>query len=279
MNKVQQLPHLPESLVAALSRLLKPLARLLIGRGVTYPMLCELLKKIYVDVAENRFPLPGKQQTDSRIHILTGVHRKDVRRIRHEPKVATPKAVETSSLGALLVSRWTGSPRYLDDAGHPCPLDLGSVKGEGPSFVDLMEEVSTNVRPRAVLDEWLRLGVVRIDDHKKVHLNVDAFVPEQGFEEKCYFFGENVRAHLEACVNNLQKEGDTVPERNVFYDELTASSVAELRVMAAQEGMKALQAVNRRALELQKRDASSPEAHQQMRFGFYWHQEQGENES
>lgn len=273
-----QVPQLPESLVTALSRLLEPLVRLLIGRGVTYPMLCELLKKSYVNVAEERFPLSGKQQTDSRIHILTAVHRKDVRRLRAERLTTVPKAVATSSLGALLVSRWTGSPRYLDDLGRPRPLSVAATKGESPSFADLMEEVSTNVRPRAVLDEWLRLGVVRLDDDRKVYLNTEAFVPEQGFEEKCYFLGENVRAHLEACVNNLQQEGATAPERNVFYDELSASSVEELRGMAAQEGMRALQAINRRALELQQKDANAEEANQQIRFGFYWHQEQEGNE-
>jgi len=38
-----------------------------------------------VDVAVKEFPVDGKPQTDSRVTLLTGVHRKDVKRLRNEP--------------------------------------------------------------------------------------------------------------------------------------------------------------------------------------------------
>ena len=45
----------PASLVAALRHLLRPLVRLLTSQGVTYPMLADLLKQTYVDVAVQRW--------------------------------------------------------------------------------------------------------------------------------------------------------------------------------------------------------------------------------
>src|SRR3974390_1739599 len=72
----------PRALTQAIVRLLRPLVRVLIAHGVTFPMLAQLLKDIYVDVAEGAFPLSGKAQTDSRLSLLTGVHRKDVRALR-----------------------------------------------------------------------------------------------------------------------------------------------------------------------------------------------------
>jgi len=263
------------AMMNAVQRLLQPLVRLLIIHAITLPVFHELLKRVYMDVAEKYFPIAGKRQTDSRIHLLTGVHRKDIRRLREERDTGPLRSEKSSSLGALLVSRWTGDPRFLDSRGLPRPLPRTGAF----SFNSLVEEVNTNIRPRAVLDEWLRLGVAEVDSEGMVRLNTAAFVPESGFDEKCFFLGENVRAHLEACVHNLQQEGPPEPERNVFYDRLTEKSLDELREMAAAEGMRVLQMLNRRAFELQQQDKKAPQAKQQMRFGFYWHQEQEEDET
>ena len=67
---------------APLARLLRPLVRLLIRSGITFPVATELLRELYVNVAENDFGLPDKEQTDSRVSLLTGIHRKEVRRLR-----------------------------------------------------------------------------------------------------------------------------------------------------------------------------------------------------
>ena len=99
----------PPALVQALRRLLQPLVRLLLRRQATYPFLASLLKSIYVELAEREFGIPGKAQTTSRVSLLTGIHRKDVKRLREQP--ANPDAPPGNvSLGAQLVLRWTASP-------------------------------------------------------------------------------------------------------------------------------------------------------------------------
>ena len=50
--------------------------------GLTFPALADLLRELYVNVAEYDFALSGKEQTDSRVSLLTGIHRKEVRRLR-----------------------------------------------------------------------------------------------------------------------------------------------------------------------------------------------------
>ena len=72
----------PPALTGAVTRLLRPLLRVLIAQGITLPILIRLLKELYVEVAETSFSMPGRTQTDSRINLLTGVHRKDVRMLR-----------------------------------------------------------------------------------------------------------------------------------------------------------------------------------------------------
>jgi len=70
----------------ALRQLLRPLVRFLLDQQISFPVLSRLLKEVYVDVAREELPLEGRAQTDARLSLLTGVHRKDVRRLRGPPE-------------------------------------------------------------------------------------------------------------------------------------------------------------------------------------------------
>lgn len=259
----------PPSLVTALRRILRPLIRLLLARGITYPFLANFLKSVCVEVAERDFRIQGKRQSDSRINLLTGVHRKDVKRLRSEG-YGDDAVPENVSLGAQLVARWTGMPEYLDEHNRPKPLARLASDGGDLSFERLVESVNRDIRSRVVLDEWMRLGVARIDDDDRVCLNVDAFVPETGYDEKAYYFGRNVGDHLAAAAHNLGGGKPPFLERSVYYDGLSSESVRELAALAESLGMEALQAVNRRAIELQSRDAARGDGAQRINFGVYY---------
>ncbi|MGE3335922.1 MAG: DUF6502 family protein [Rhodospirillaceae bacterium] len=259
---------LPKPLISALRRLLRPLVRLLIAKGVGLAALMELLKEAYVDVALNEFPVDGKKQTDSRVSLLTGVHRKDVKRLRERPteKMAVPRSI---GLGAQIVSRWLGSKETTDKKGQPLPLPR-KTESRGPSFDSLVSGVSKDMRPRALLDEWLRLGVARLDEEGRVVLNRLAFVPEKGFEEKAFYFGRNIHDHLAATAHNLLEEGNPKLERSVHYTGLTDESAAELAEAAERTGMKALLEMNRLALELKEKDEGRATATRRINFGLYF---------
>lgn len=263
----------PPALIAALKRLLRPLARLLLAQGVGYPHCAELLKAVYVEVADGEFRLPGKAQTDSRVSLLSGVHRKDVRRLRSAPPGGGETVPAAVSLGAQLAARWVATPRYLDRHGRPLPLPRYASEGGEKSFEALVASVSTDIRARAVLDEWLRLGVVHCDDEDRVCLNVDAFVPQRGFEEKAFYLGHNVHDHLAAAAANLQGAQPAFLERSVHYDALGPASIADLAGTARTLGMDALKTVNRKAMELERRDARGAEPRQRMTFGTYFYSE------
>ncbi|MGB8274219.1 MAG: DUF6502 family protein, partial [Alphaproteobacteria bacterium] len=228
-----------------------------------------LLKGVFVDVAVEEFRIKGKEQTDSRISLLTGVHRKDVKRLReeHQPKFAPTPVV---SLGAQLVARWTGLPEYLDEKGMPRPLPRLSHDARGPSFESLVQSVSKDIRSRAVLDEWVQLGVARVDDQDRVFLNVESFVPSKGFDEKAYFFGRNLHDHLAVGVHNILGGLPPFLERSVYCDHLTPRSVAELRAAAEELAMKALKTLNKRAMESQQKDAGNAVARERLNLGVYF---------
>lgn len=262
----------PQALLQAVRRLLRPLARLLMIHGVSYPAFAEIAKGVYVDVAARDFPDDGAPMTDSRVSLLSGVHRRDVKRLRSEflTQQPTPSVV---SLGAQVVARWCADPRFLDGQRRPAPLPRLARQGGEASFEKLVEGVSKDIRARAVLDEWLRLGVVFLDEDDRVNLVESAFIPVKGIEEKAFYFGKNISDHLAASAHNLLDGHPPFLDRCVYYDSLTPESVELLRLLTRELAVTALQEVNRKALELQQRDADQERADRRMTFGVYYYAE------
>ncbi len=263
----------PSSLVRAIRWQLRPLVKFLIKSGITYPFLTDLLKELFVEVASSDFKLDGKEQTDSRINFLTGIHRKDVKRLRTNQSNNT--APETVSLGAQLVAKWIGDDDYLDAQLKPLPLPRLIKKGGAQSFEALVISVNKDIRSRAVLDEWLSLGIVSLNEQDQICLNTDAFIPEKGYDEKAWFFGENLHDHIAAATHNMLSDKPPLLERAVFYDQLSEESVNKLKTTADQSGMRLLRKLNRQAMELQSVDSQSTvSSNLRMRFGVYFYSEQ-----
>ncbi|MBI3784894.1 MAG: hypothetical protein HY270_15995 [Deltaproteobacteria bacterium] len=258
-----------DSVLAALRRIFRPLARFLISRSLPYPFVSNLLRAVYVQVALEEFPVQGKPQTDSRITLLTGVHRKDVKRLREErhPGLRPPRA---ASLGSQLIARWTTLAQYVDTKGKPKPLPRLPTSKNEITFESLVRSINTDIRPRVVLDEWLRLGIAHLDADDRVVLNTEAFVPREGSDEMAYYFGSNLHDHVAAAVHNMLGEPTPLLERSVSYNNLSPEAVAELHHMAKQHGMEVLKELNARAMKLQERDSGRPGASQRMTFGVYF---------
>lgn len=260
----------PDGLLRAMTRLLRPMVRLLIRAGVTFPALSDLLRTLYVEVAQSELADPVAR-TDSRISLLTGVHRKEIRRLRLLPVSDDPPPA--AALGQQrIIARWLGTPAFGDAQGRPLPLPRNAE--QGASFDALIRSVTTDVRPRAVLENWLDQGLVRIDDEGRVRLQVGAFLPSQESDALLFFFARNLHDHIAAAGANVLSVG-TAPflDRSVHYDRLSAASVARL-VAAGREAAQALLLdINRLALaELEAAPAGDAPS-QRVNLGIYLYTE------
>ncbi|GEP00766.1 DUF6502 family protein [Methylobacterium haplocladii] len=235
------------SLHAPVARLLRPLVRLFVARGITFPALTNLLRELYVNVAEYDFALAGKEQTDSRVSLLTGIHRKEVRRLRGAgaPVSQVPGVVSRTS---RIIARWVAAPEFTDGQGRPLPLPRVAEE-DGPSFEALVAGVTRDVRPRAVLDEWLDRGLVVLDDQGRVVLLEGAYLPRGGSEPQLYYFGRNLHDHVAAAVENIMGEAPRFLERAVHYDGLSQPLAERLEARAREIAMDALRQANAEAHE------------------------------
>lgn len=244
--------------------------------GVNYPAFANLAKGVFVEAAVRDFPDGSGIVTDSQVSVLSGVHRREVKRLREEIRQQRSPPIAVS-LGAQVVAKWCADPRCVDAQRRPIPLPRLARKGGDLSFERLVEGVSKDIRSRAVLDDWLRLGVAYLDEEDRVHLVESAFIPVQGFDEKAFYFGKGVHDHLAAASHNMLGLRPALLDRMAYYDGLTPESVAQLRDLARDLTAHALQEVNSKALELQARDSELEQAVQRVTFGSYFYSAEEEH--
>ncbi|NOQ89369.1 MAG: hypothetical protein GQ549_00315, partial [Gammaproteobacteria bacterium] len=183
----------------------------------------------------------------------------------------------SASLSGEIIARWSSMPEYLDDKGKPRPL-LKNGKDDEAGFEQLVSSVSKDVRSRVILEEWLRLNIVRLKDDYVI-LSRSAFVTNKEFKEMAYYLGHNVHDHMASCVNNILQEGEPMLERSVYYASLTESSVNKLNTIASKKGNDLLQYLNKQAIKFYDTDKHKDDANYRMRLGVYWHQAQLESRS
>lgn len=252
----------------AVLRVMKPAARLLLQNGVSYGALANALKRVFLDAAQDELKARGMAQTDSAVSLLSGVHRRDVRTLLRSPvDDAAAEQRAPLSMASEVASHWLTQPPWVDDAGVPRVLGRGT---DPQSFDALVASVSSDVRPRAVLDELKRLGMAE-ETADGVRLLADSFVPRQGFEELALLFSDNLADHLQASAGNLQGD-EALLEQAVHVDQISVES-ADLLHKAARE---AWQDVFRRYFVLAQQrfdtDAAADPAQRghRARFGVYF---------
>lgn len=255
----------------AVLRLFKPLARLLLQNGVGYPAFATALKRVFLEAARDELAARSMPATDSAITLLCGVHRRDVRTLLRAPEAAAAEDATRKpfSMAAEVATRWLSDRRYRSSRGQPRALARGA--GED-TFDALVASVSSDIRPRAVLDELKRLGVAKEADDGQVRLLAQSFAPRQGFEELSWVFADNLHDHLAAAAMNLQGDGNFL-EQAVFVDELTEASAAAMQQASVQAWKQAFDTVMAQAHLHYEQDAreAPPEARRQrVRFGVYF---------
>ncbi len=258
-----------ERLQTPIARLLRPLVRLFIRSGLTFPALADLLRELYVNVAEYDFALNGKEQTDSRVSLLTGIHRKEVRRLRGAgaPVRLVPASVSRSS---MIVARWIAAAEFVDETGAPRALRRAGDGGDGPTFEELVESVTRDVRPRAVLDEWLDRGMVSIDAEGRISLEEAAFAPRPGDERQLYYFGRNLHDHVAAAVENVLSSEPPFFERAVHYEGVSREMADAMLALARRIANESVQVVN---YEAQAAYPDDPGGTWRWNFGLYLYKE------
>ena len=236
--------HLKESFLSAIRRLMRPIVRQLLAYGVSYPAFSQLLREIYVDVADRELTLPYKRQTDSRIALVTGVHRKETSRLRRQPgRERGGRRLEESAV-TRVIGRWMAGPPYADARGQPRPLPYESSVRSRASFARLVRELAVDVPPRSVLDELLRVGAAELRAGNQVVLRTEANIPAQDAEAKLELLGSDPGELFSTIMHNVENPETPRLQRKVVYDNVGADALTALREAARRIGEQFIREAN-----------------------------------
>lgn len=137
-----------------------PVARFLLGVGVSYREFSEISKLAFVQVASDEFGIRGRKTNMSRVSVMTGLNRKEIRKLRERlDKEEWDLDLDLSKPSAVL-SKWFTDPKYLGPKGSPKWLPVES-ESASLSFQELVREVGGDLPPGAMLKELQRAGCVK----------------------------------------------------------------------------------------------------------------------
>jgi hypothetical protein len=228
-------PRIPEdALVVTIRRLLRPVVRQLLVWGVSYPVFDRVVRGLFVEVAEDDFALPAKKQTDSRVSLVTGIHRKEIARLRRLPRSERTAPPLERSVVTRVIGRWLSSPPYADRSGRARPLRYEA--GGRASFARLVGDAGFDGPVRSVLDEMLRLGAVSWRDDGTVVLEREANLPTRDLGTRLDLLGSEPAELFRTIAHNIEQPDAPWLQRKVVYDNVGADALPALRAAAREQG-------------------------------------------
>jgi len=165
---------LQKRILDALVVALKPLARALLASGITFKQFEEISKAAFVEVAASDYGIRGRPTNNSRIAVITGLGRKEVKRLRDRESGRSPSGFITESPASMLLHHWNNDPDYQDKEGAPLIL---SYDDGAPSFVSLVAKYAGDIPPGAMRTELSRVDAIEELEGERIRVTTPYFVP------------------------------------------------------------------------------------------------------
>ncbi len=188
-----------------------------------------------MDVAEKEFKLEGKKQTASRISVITGLNRKEVARLQDMTVEDNTGEIESFNRAEKVVTAWLHEYPKSNCSVSAIPLPLD---GEH-SFASLVKRYSGDMPVRAVLDELIRVGVVRKLDNGDVELVSKGQIVADAENRQALLtlFGTDAEDFISAIAHNVvATDENKFLQRKAWSDNLPVEQLASLRETARERG-------------------------------------------
>ena len=227
----------------AILKVLKPLVRIMLRNNIPFGAFSDLARRAYVEVATDDFKVESRKQSNSRISTITGLSRKEVKRLQELEEENDDELIQKYNRAARVVYGWVHDDHYQSASKEAKSLVFD---GEDLSFSELVKTYSGDIPPRAVLDELCRVGVVEIDSTERIHLLSRAYIPKDGVNEKIRYLGTDISGLINTMDRNIyQTELSPFFQRKVFYDNLPDDVVDKIKGMINNDGQALLEKIDR----------------------------------
>lgn len=214
--------ELRKLLLEGLKQLLRPVARFCLNRSIKIQDGIEMMKHAFLEAAKEELERDARLVSNSRLSVMTGLHRRDVVRLLLDGIVVT----ENAPLLLRVIGQWQEDSRFCSKHGEPKSL---SFEGKRSQFVELVQSVSKDLNPYTVLFELERVGAVERNGEQLL-LKTDVYVPIGDVKESIGLLGRDIEDLMLAVDENIFRR-PSIPHLHIKtqYDNIALSAVPELR--------------------------------------------------
>ena len=230
------------TLRSACRALLRPIASVVLKCGMTWREFSELSKSVFVSVATDEFGIRGRPTNISRVSILTGISRKEVKRQRDlldEAEVPVPPKTTDAT---RLLSGWHQDPDYTDKDGEPLPL---AADGTNPSFQTLFSTYGGDTPEQTLSRELLKAGSIEQDSQGRYVAKRRYHMPVEMDPGGIRFFGTNLFDHANTLCKNVTGDNELRwLEGFAVDDHVHPDAVEEFRTYIDERGQQFLEEID-----------------------------------
>ena len=207
---------------------MRPIAKILLRYGISFSEFAETSKTAFVDVATSDYGIRGRPTNISRVAVMTGLTRKEVRRLRDKVKNGhEPVWVKSTPITEIL-SRWHKETDFLDEKGRPAALQFSGCKN---SFSELVKRFGGDVPPGAMRTELKRVGSIAEDDDGKLKVVRRIVIPVDYTDNLITSLVHGVYPLLSTVVLNSDPAGEHngVPQFTAYSRGIQEDDLKRLR--------------------------------------------------
>ncbi len=197
---------------------LRPIVKILLKYGISFSEFAETAKTAFVDVATAEFGIRGRPTNISRVAVMTGLTRKEVRRLRDKLESGGDAVEIRTTPIAKILTRWHSEREYLDADGRPAVL---TFSGSERSFSALVKKFGGDVPPGAMRTELKRIGSVEEDSEGRLRVVRRSVVPNDETDYLLTSLVHSVYPLLSAVERNSIRD-----ESTDHFPQFTAHSMS-----------------------------------------------------
>jgi hypothetical protein len=237
--------------------IMKPVVSLMLRCGVTWKELSELMKLSFVEVAGEEYGRHYRPTNASRVSILTGLSRREVKRARDQLADEDSTPLEKINLASRVLTGWHQDRDFLDKRGRPKTLKPTGAKG----FAGLMKRYATDIPVTAMLKELKDAGAISETPAGRLRAMTRYYMPAAMDAESIVRFGSVVADLANTIRHNVagQDEEALRFEGRAVNLMVKRRALKTFRAYAEHRGMELLEEADQWLLD-READPDDPKA-------------------
>lgn len=242
---------------------MRPIVRLMLSLGINYREFCEICKVLFVEVASEDFGIRGRPTNASRIALLTGLDRKQVKAVRERLDGNDLPVSSSVSQMSRVITAWYQDKRYLDKAGNPKPLDEKSENG----FYDLAKQYGGDIPAGAIMKELIRTSCIRRMDNGQLEAISRVYIPSGDKQLSVQRAASVISDLCETITHNIFDSTDSETkrfERRAMNINIAWDRVSDFKQFVEEKGQAFLEEVD---AWLSKNELAEPNSTEAIRLG------------